>query len=230
MLKSKIYVVEDDLSLQELYTCMLETEFDCTCFTNETEFFSTLKTRDETKPDLVLLDIMLEGEDGFDILKRLKSEPDYANIPVILVSAKGDEVSKVRGLNLGANDYVAKPFGVLELIARIKANIRKNPQNTKEASNKTYKDIFIDTAKHLVYINDEPVKATRKEYNLLTLLCEHAEIVLEREIIFKKVWDEDYLGETRTLDIHIKELRKKLLQNGSAATINTIRGVGYILI
>jgi two-component system alkaline phosphatase synthesis response regulator PhoP len=222
-MKQTIFAVEDDAAIQELYTYSLENDFDCRCFDDGASFFDALA--DET-PDLILLDIMLPGDDGFTILSRLKSGKSTAHIPVIIVSAKGEELSKVKGLNMGADDYIAKPFGVLELVARIKANLRKNKPI---ADNVTYKDIFIDVAKHQIIVNDKAIQTTLKEYNLLCLLCENAEAVQEREVIFKEVWGEDFIGETRTLDIHIKELRKKLYEGGSEAAIQTIRGVGYIL-
>ena len=223
-MKQTIFAVEDDAALQELYTYSLENEFDCRCFDSGEPFFEALAG--ET-PDLVLLDIMLPGDDGFAVLSRLKADKSTSGIPIILVSAKGDEVSKVRGLNLGADDYVAKPFGVLELVARIKANLRKSAR--KPAESTIYKDVVIDHSKHRVAINGQDVALTLKEYNLLHLLCENAEKVQSREIIFQTVWDNSFIGETRTLDIHIKELRKKLAEAGSQAAIRTIRGVGYMI-
>ena len=221
-----IYVVEDDLSLQELYTYTLENDFDCQCFSDGGSFFAALSKR---KPDLVLLDIMLPGDDGFTILSRLKAEKPTAHIPIVIVSAKGEEISKVKGLNMGSDDYIAKPFGVLELVARIKANLRKN-ENTKESERVVFKDIDFDLAKHQISVNGIQIQTTLKEYNLLRLLCENSERVQARESIFQKVWGDSFVGETRTLDIHIKELRKKLAESCSEAEIKTVRGVGYMLI
>jgi len=223
-MKQRIFVVEDEASIQELYTYSLENEFECQCFYDGTAFFDALA---KSTPSLILLDIMLPGDDGFEILSRLKKNNKTSRIPVIMVSAKGDEVSKVKGLNLGADDYIAKPFGVLELVARIKANMRKGGEATIESI--AYKDIFIDCGKHQVTVNGKNVHATLKEYNLLCMLCENAEKVQDRETIFQKVWRENYVGETRTLDIHIKELRRKLAEAGSIASIQTVRGVGYLL-
>ena len=224
-MKQLIFAVEDDAALQELYTYALEQEFDCRCFDDGTSFFAALA---EGLPALVLLDIMLPGADGFSILTKLKEDTQTAHIPVIMISAKGEEVSKVKGLNLGADDYIAKPFGVLELIARIKANLRKNSKPSLE--NVAYKDILVDFSRHQVVVNGKPVQTTLKEYNLLCLLCKNAERVQEREAIFREVWSDHFVGETRTLDIHIKELRKKLAEAESEAVIQTIRGVGYMLI
>jgi len=223
-MKQTIFAVEDDAALQELYTYSLENEFECRCFDDGDSFFDALPNGD---PDLILLDIMLPGDDGFVILSRLKEDKKTAHIPVIMVSAKGEEVSKVKGLNMGADDYIAKPFGVLELVARIKANLRKKGKTTHESL--AYKDIVIDFLRHSITANGKQVQTTLKEYNLLCLLCGGAEKVHDRESIFNKVWDGNYIGETRTLDIHIKELRRKLAEAGSVAVIKTIRGVGYML-
>jgi two-component system alkaline phosphatase synthesis response regulator PhoP len=223
--KQTIYVIEDDLALQELYAYTLENDFICHCFADGESFFEALP---DNVPDLVLLDIMLPGEDGFAILSRLKTAKSTFHIPVIMISAKGEEINKVKGLNLGADDYIAKPFGVLELVARIKANLRKNKKTAGE--NITYKDIFIDFAKHQIIINDKQISTTLKEYNLLSLLCANAEKVQDRETIFREVWGDNFIGETRTLDIHIKELRRKLAEAASEVMIQTVRGVGYMLI
>jgi two-component system alkaline phosphatase synthesis response regulator PhoP len=225
MMKHVIFAVEDDAALQEVYQYSLEEEFDCRCFDDGESFFSALAKRN--LPDLILLDIMLPGDDGFTILARLKTDQTTAHIPVIMVSAKGEEVSKVRGLNMGADDYIAKPFGILELIARIKANLRKNGKETSRSV--VYKDIIVDHAKHCISVNGTHIQTTLKEYNLLCLLCENPEKVQSREKIFSEVWGSSFAGETRTLDIHIKELRKKLSEARSEAVIQTIRGVGYML-
>jgi two-component system alkaline phosphatase synthesis response regulator PhoP len=225
MKKPLIFIVEDDVSLQELYTYSLEGDFDSRCFTDGEAFFDTLARQ---VPDLVLLDIMLPGEDGFKILSRIKSGKTTAHIPVIMVSAKDEEISKVKGLNMGADDYVSKPFGVLELAARVKANLRKAVKH--ESKNNTFKDIVIDSSKHQIKVGGKPIQTTLKEFNLLRLLCNNAETVQERDVIFSKVWGGEFLGETRTLDIHIKGLRQKLAESGSTAAIQTIRGVGYMLV
>jgi two-component system alkaline phosphatase synthesis response regulator PhoP len=230
-MKPLIYVIEDEATLQELYTYSLESEFICKCFGDGESFFRALEHAPENEtPALIVLDIMLPGEDGFSILSRLKIENSTSHIPVIMVSAKGEEISKVKGLNMGADDYIAKPFGVMELIARIKANLRKiNRVGKEEAKSAAYKDIVVDCAKHQVTIKNVKVQTTLKEFNLLRLLTRNAEKVQPRETIFIEVWGENFFGETRTLDIHIKELRKKLAAAESEATIQTIRGVGYLL-
>ena len=224
-MKQKIFAVEDDAALQELYVYSLENEFDCRCFDEGESFFSAIK---ESNPDLIILDIMLPGDDGFTILSRLKADKATSYIPVIMVSAKGEEISKVKGLNMGADDYISKPFGVLELTARIKANLRKSGKTATE--NIEYKDIMIDNSKHCITAAGKQIQTTLKEYNLLSLFCINAGKVQTREVIFNNVWSDSFVGETRTLDIHIKELRKKLTETESEVNIRTIRGVGYMLL
>jgi len=227
-MKKVIFVVEDDLAIQELYTYSLENEYECRPFSEGESFFKALSTE---KPDLILLDVMLPGDDGFNILSKLKAEKSTSFIPVIMVSAKGEEISKVRGLNMGADDYIAKPFGVMELAARIKANLRKSLRGDKLIiENIVYKDIVIDSSKHIITVKNNPIQTTLKEFNLLRLLLENAEKVCKREDIFEEVWGNSYIGETRTLDIHIKELRRKLNEAESKSEIQTIRGVGYMIV
>ena len=221
-----IYAVEDDAAIRELYSYSLENEFVCECFGDGESFFEAVSGG--RAPDLVLLDVMLPGDDGYAILSRLKKSGETSHIPVIMVSAKGEEASKVRGLNIGADDYISKPFGVMELIARIKANLRKN---FREAERRlSYKDILIDDETRSVSANGAPVQTTLKEYKLLSFLCENNRKAQVRETIFEKVWGDGFIGESRTLDIHIKSLRGKLAGAGSEAVIQTIRGVGYMLL
>jgi len=226
-MKQSIYIVEDDIALQELYGYSLKDEFDYRCFDEGSSFFEALS---EGNPDLIILDIMLPGDDGYTILSRLKGNTNTSEIPVIIVSAKGDEISKVKGLDLGADDYMGKPFGILELIARIKANLRKSGKvSTESTESIVFKDLKIDHTKHQITVGEKNIRTALKEYRLLCLLCENAGMVLDRKTIFSKVWGEDFIGETRTLDIHIKELRKKLLEANSEVTIQTVRGIGYVL-
>ena len=224
-MKNLIYVVEDEPSIRNLYTFIIEgINMDIKTFENGDDMFLALS---KEVPNLFILDIMLDGQDGFQILEKLRRQENSKNIPVIMVSAKGDELDKVKGFNLGADDYVEKPFGILELVARIKSKLKNQapPQNTVLA----YKDIIINKSKHTISVSNIDLKLTLKEYNFLTLLVENPERAISREEILDKVWGDDFMGETRTIDIHIKEIRKKLSANSSQVIIETIRGMGYIL-
>lgn len=215
-----IYAVDDELSIREVYRYAIGgAGFDIQCFENGEGLFSAINAQ---LPDLVLLDIMLDGADGYELLSALRRNPLTADIPVIMVSAKGEEIDKVRGLDLGADDYLAKPFGVLELIARINAKLRK----TKPDGVLTYADIVMDGDSRSVTVAGNPVSLTLKEYSLLRLFLSSPGKVLGRDLLLDSVWGVNY-GETRTLDIHIGQLRKEL--SGSAVSILTVRGVGYML-
>lgn len=217
--KRLIYAVDDEQSIREVYSYALKNAgFDIECFQNGEDFLVALSTK---KCDLAILDIMLDGLDGYEILKAMKNNLQTSDIPVIMVSAKSDEIDKVRGLDLGADDYLAKPFGILELVARINAKLRKSQKNVL-----AYKDVCIDDSTHTVTVADEEKKLTLKQYELLKTLVQNASVVLSRDTLLDSVWGEDY-GETRTLDIHIADLRKLL--SGSASQIETVRGVGYVL-
>lgn len=215
-----IYAVDDELSIREVYRYAIGgAGFDIQCFENGEGLFTAINAQ---LPDLVLLDIMLDGADGYELLSALRRNPLTADIPVIMVSAKGEEIDKVRGLDLGADDYLAKPFGVLELIARINAKLRK----TKPDGVLTYADIVMDGDSRSVTVAGNPVSLTLKEYSLLRLFLSSPGKVLGRDLLLDSVWGVNY-GETRTLDIHMGQLRKEL--SGSAASILTVRGVGYML-
>ena len=217
-----IYAVDDETSIREVYRyALVSAGFTPECFSCGDELFIALE---KSLPRLIILDIMLDGEDGYEILSRLKASPKTANIPVIMVSAKSTEIDKVRGLDLGADDYISKPFGVLELIARIKAKLRKT---TPVANVISYKGITINDDERTVTINGKVKELTLKQYELLKLLVSEPQKVLPRDDILDKVWGENY-GETRTLDIHVGTLRKIIADSG--AKIATIRGVGYKIV
>lgn len=174
--------------------------------------------------DIVLLDIMLPDMDGLEILKKMKNTPDYKKIPVIMVTAKTTEIDKVKGLDLGADDYISKPFGIMELISRVKALLRRT-LNLEEEKVLSYESVVMDVEKRAVYVNNDAVELTYKEFELLKLLLQNSGIVLRREVIMDRVWGTEFEGESRTLDMHIKTLRQKLGDGG--AIIKTIRNVGY---
>ena len=217
-----IYAVDDETSIREVYRyALISAGFTPECFSCGEELFIAIE---KSLPKLIILDIMLDGEDGYEILSRLKASPKTANVPVIMVSAKTTEIDKVRGLDLGADDYISKPFGVLELIARIKAKLRKTIPVANVIS---YKGITINDDERTVTINGKVKELTLKQYELLKLLVSEPQKVLQRDDILDKVWGENY-GETRTLDIHVGALRKIIADSG--AKIATVRGVGYKIV
>jgi len=195
--------------------------FDAEGFENSDEFFDRLKT---TKPDLVLLDVMLPNVDGVEILRKLKSNPNTENIPVIMATAKGSEYDKITALNLGADDYLTKPFGMLEMVARIKAVLRRVDGKYKKTIFSNGK-IEIREENHLAFVNGEAITLTLKEYDLLLLFLKNIGKVFTRDRLLEAVWGEDFLGETRTIDVHVGTLRTKLKSQGYL--IETVRGVGY---
>ncbi len=219
-----VFVVEDDESIRGLYELAFQDKFDCKSFVTAESMFVALNKQ---IPDIIILDLMLPGMDGLSALTMLKQDARTRDIPVIIASAKGDESVKVRGLDAGADDYIAKPFGMLELIARVKANLRKAGLKKTEEELIECGEVKINNAEHVVYVNNNAVSLTLKEYNLLSLLVKNADCVVTREKILAEVWDYEFVGETRTLDMHIKSLRSKLAEYSDRQSILTIRGVGY---
>ena len=220
-----IYVVEDDKNIQEIEMFALtNVGYQVQGFECAGDFYTGLE---KEIPDLILLDIMLPDEDGLSIVKKLRSRKDTLTVPVIMVTAKTTEIDKVKGLDIGADDYMTKPFGVMELISRVKAMLRRSAkQEDKEKILKLGK-VLLDREKHAVYVNDEQVELTYKEYELLKLLMVNAGFVTTRQVILDRVWGIDFEGESRTLDMHIKTLRQKLKEEG--ALIKTVRNVGYVM-
>ena len=219
-----IYYVEDDTSIRELVLYALKTaEFQVMTFENAASFYKRMK---EQQPDLILLDIMLPDEDGVSILKKLKSRPDTENIPVIMMTAKSSEYDKVLGLDSGADDYITKPFGVMELISRVKAVIRRSDRR-KGSAGEVLKigELVLDEQKHEVYAHGQAVSLTFKEFELLSYLMKNRGLVLSRDKILNTIWNYEYEGESRTVDVHIGSLRQKLGTCGDF--IKTIRGIGY---
>ena len=222
---NRIFVVEDDTSIRDLYEMAFDTnEFEVVSFDCAEAMFESLN---KTRCDLILMDLMLPGMDGISAIERLKANVSYKDIPVIIVSAKGDEDNKVKGLDVGADDYLSKPFGMHELVARVRANLRKVKSMQIAEKNIEFGDISINDKEHVVLVNGNIVSLTLKEYNLLKLLMENIDNVVLRDEILLKVWDYDYFGETRTLDMHIKSLRSKLGAHTDKQYIVTVRGVGY---
>ena len=219
-----IYCVEDDTSIRELMLYALRASgFEAEGFC---EGHSLLAALAHTEPQLILLDIMLPGMDGIEILKNLRGNPATAHIPVIIASAKGTEYDKVVGLDLGADDYLAKPFGMMEMVSRIRAVLRRTaPKNQRELLQMG--QLQMDPQAHTVYAGGRRVELTLKEFELLRLFLEHPGRVFTRDQLLERIWSTDYLGETRTVDVHIGTLRTKLGPCGDY--IRTVRGVGYRL-
>lgn len=219
-----IYCVEDDNAIRDLMLYTLGASgFQAKGFPDSTLFWQAMT---EEKPELILLDIMLPGEDGITVLKRLRAASATANIPVIMATAKGSEFDKVIGLDTGADDYLVKPFGMMEMIARIKAVMRRTAPKTDRVL--TCGNIVLDETRHIVTVDGKQVVLTLKEYELLKLLMENAGQVFTRDILLSRIWGQDYLGETRTVDVHIGTLRTKLAKGGEK--IETVRGVGYKMV
>lgn len=218
-----VYVVEDDANIREIEMFVLKNsgykaeEFECAA-----DFLSAVKKR---KPSLVLLDIMLPDEDGITVLKKLRSGSDTKELPVIMVTAKTTEIDKVKGLDSGADDYITKPFGVMELVSRVKALLRRT-EPERQGNILTLSEICLSLANRTCTVSGEAVELTYKEFELLSLLLQNEGTVLTRDILMERIWGTDFMGESRTLDVHIKTLRRKLGDAGKH--IKTVRNVGYL--
>lgn len=218
----EIWCVEDDESIREIEMYTLQTmNFKTRSFENGISFFKALK---EKKPDLVILDLMLPDEDGSDILRRVRGNSATKELPVIIASAKTAEYDKVKNLDSGADDYLTKPFGMMEMVSRVKAVLRRTQR--REEKDRIERDgVKILLKRHEVFVNGEEIELTLKEYGLLKLLITHPETVFSREEIMDQIWETGFYGETRTVDVHVRTLRQKLGEAGKH--IETVRGVGY---
>ena len=220
-----IYLVEDDDSIRELVLYTLHTTgFEAEGFRNAADFWQALE---KELPQLVLLDIMLPDEDGLHILKRLRAGAETADLPVMMLTAKSSEYDRVVGLDSGADDYMPNPFGMMELVSRVRALLRRAAKPAAEDKLFTAGSLAVDVKRRAVTVDGEPVILTYKEFELLCYLLENRGVVLSRDQILTKIWDYNYSGETRTVDVHIRTLRQKLGDAG--ALIETVRGVGYRL-
>lgn len=216
-----IYAVDDEENIRDLYQILIsQAGYDVLCFDNN---YKMLESLEKKLPDLIILDIMVDGIDGYETIKILRNDERFESIPVIFVSAKSEEISKVKGLNLGADDYISKPFGIMEFIARINAKLRLN----KQTNIYNYKDLQINNDKHEVILNNKTIDLSMTEYNLLLFLVKNNNKAIDREVIWKNVWKDEYVIETRSLDMYIAKLRKIL--DNSDITIESIRGIGYKL-
>lgn len=217
-----VYIVEDDGNIREIETFALKNAgYEIRDFACAKNFYREMERE---KPDVILLDIMLPDEDGLTVLKKLRNSTGMRNIPIIMVTAKTSEIDKVKGLDMGADDYMTKPFGVMELISRVKALLRRS-RGTEEKQIQIG-SVCLDGERRLVTVEGEGCELTYKEYELLKLLMNRAGMVTTRDMILDRVWGMDFEGESRTLDMHIKTLRQKL--KGAGEMIRTVRNVGYM--
>lgn len=220
-----IYCVEDDENIRELVGYALRSQdFEVETFADGKDFWKAVQQR---VPALVLLDIMLPGESGTEILDKIRKDTQLRSLPVIMLTAKTSEYDIVRGLDGGADDYVCKPFGIVELISRIRSVLRRSKPQRRESNMYSFGPVSLDGEKHVVTVNGEPCHLTVKEFELLRYLLVNIDIVLKREQIMEAVWGFTYEGESRTIDMHIKSLRQKLGDGGHI--IRTVRGVGYVI-
>lgn len=225
MPKKIIYVAEDDISIRQLYEYAFDSrEFEVLGFETAEELLSAA---DSAKPDVIIMDLMLPKMDGLAAINLLKSSPGKKDIPIIIISANGAETTKVRGFNSGADDYLEKPFGVLELAARVKRLIKRNEEKPQNLF--VFRDLRVDSSRHVVTLKGAQIDLTPKEFDILRLLAERKGLVVSRDEIFDTVWGENYFSETRTLDIHVQRIREKLKEASGEEYVRTVRGVGYIL-
>jgi len=226
MSKKRIALVEDDKHIQELIQYNLEENgYAVRIFDNGEDF---LQESGKNPPDLILLDIMLPGLGGLEICRLVKQDATLKKIPIIMLTAKSEEFDKVLGLEMGADDYITKPFGIREFLARVKAVLRRNPSHEKQTEVIQAGKLMIDLERHEVYKGAELIELTFKEFELLKLLLLNKGKVLSREMLLERIWGFDYFGETRTVDVHIRYLRQKIEDNdNSPVCIETVRGIGY---
>ncbi|WP_053984723.1 winged helix-turn-helix domain-containing protein [Niameybacter massiliensis] len=229
MEKVKILIVDDEEHILELIAYNLSQNgfkvFTATCIQEADRIL------EDEVVDLTLLDIMLPDMDGMTALKKYRSNPKTQNMPIIMVTAKAEEIDKIIGLELGADDYITKPFSVREVVARVNAVVRRNQRieksTNKEAQELNYKDLRLDIESHTVFFGDQQLELTLKEFEILKILMQNKGRVMTREVLLDRIWGYEYYGETRTVDVHIRYLRSKLTQYGLEDCIETVRGVGY---
>lgn len=225
-MSEKILIIDDEEHIVELIRYNLEASGYMTL--EAYNGLDGLKLAKEEVPDLVLLDLMLPGMDGLEVCKRLRADDKLKNIPIIMLTAKSEEIDKILGLELGADDYITKPFSVRELNARVKALLRRINTKIDESDTYSFNDVEIDYLKHEVKKNGEKVDLTLKEFELLDILVKNNGKVLTRDLLLDKIWGYEYVGETRTVDVHIRHLRQKLEEDDrNPRYIETVRGIGY---
>ncbi len=223
-----IWCVDDDSTIRDIEVYTLQsTGFEAEGFADGQSMLAEFSSR---RPDLIILDIMLPGEDGVEVLKKIRKSPATKNIPVIMATAKGTEMDKIKSLDTGADDYLVKPFGMMEMVSRVKAVLRRCTQGLQSVEKEdviTLEGIVLNVSQHIVTVQGERIALTLKEFEILRLFMQSPGKVFSRDALLSKVWGIDYMGETRTVDMHIKTLRQKLGEKGSI--IRTVIGVGYRL-
>ncbi len=218
-----IYIVEDDSSIRQLVIYTLTSQgLDCQGFAHPSEFWEAIQ---KEVPDLILLDIMLPDEDGISILKKLRSSTDTKKTQIIMLTAKTSEYDKVVGLDSGADDYISKPFGMMELVSRVKTALRRVDKATADVRSYDLGPLHVNLTAHTVMVDGEPVALTLKEFELLCLLIERRGAVFTRDQLLNTIWGYDFDGASRTVDVHIRTLRQKL--GNASSIVQTVRGVGY---
>lgn len=225
MIQQTILVVDDEEHILELIKFNLKKNGYYVI--TATNGIDALKAVKEHIPQLVLLDLMLPGMDGYEVCKEIRKESLLCNIPIIMITAKGEEVDKILGLELGADDYITKPFSVRELLARVKALLRRAVMSYEDKSI-SFGEIYVNFDKHEVTKNQEKIELTLKEFELFEMLCKNKGRVITREVLLEKIWGYEYVGETRTVDVHIRHLRQKIEEDDKKPKyIQTVRGIGY---
>lgn len=221
-----IYILEDDASIRKLVVYTLNSQgMEAEGFERPSQFWGALEER---KPDLALLDIMLPEEDGLQVLKRLRADPNTRKLPVLMLTAKGTEYDKVLGLDQGADDYITKPFGMMELMARIRTALRHAGQSEEKENSYQVGTLFVNPGRHVVRDGEREVALTLKEFQLLCLLLERRGTVFTRDQLLNTIWGYEFDGASRTVDVHIRTLRQKLGESGNC--IETVRGIGYKIV
>ncbi len=226
-MKEKIFFVEDDVNIYEIIKATLSLAgYEITGFYEPLEMLEKMK---EVQPDLIILDLMLPNMSGYEVIKKLRDNKKYNAIPIIIVSAKSTEIDIVKGLDIGASDYITKPFGLLEFSSRIKANLKKRIANEHEYNVLEIRDLCLNSSEHKCTLKGKIVELTVKEFEIVKLLMRNPSTVVTRSKMLNVIWGYEHLAETRTLDMHVRSIREKFSKITDAAYIETVRGIGYII-
>lgn len=226
-MKEKIFFVEDDVNIYEIIKATLSLAgYDITGFYEPLEMLQKIK---EVQPDLIILDLMLPNLSGYEVIKKLQDNKKYSSIPIIIVSAKSSEIDIVKGLDLGASDYITKPFGLLEFSSRVKANLKKRIISERDYNILEIRDLCLNSAEHKCTLKGVPVELTVKEFEVVKLLMRNPSTVVTRSKMLNVIWGYEHLAETRTLDMHIRSIREKFSRITNETYVETVRGIGYII-